>query len=56
MKNQQLPQIDSIQELAQFWDTHHLTDFDDDLKEVSEPVFVPRTPIWLDIESAETEA
>jgi CopG antitoxin of type II toxin-antitoxin system len=55
MKNQ-LPQTDSIQELAQFWDTHDLTDFENDLEEVSEPVFAPRTAIRLDLESAEAEA
>ena len=34
-----VPETDSIQELAQFWDTHDLTDFDDELEEVTEPVF-----------------
>ncbi len=34
-----LPQTDSIQELAQFWDNHDLTDFEDELEEVTEPVF-----------------
>ena len=34
-----VPETDSIQELARFWDTHDLTDFDDDLEEVTEPVF-----------------
>ena len=33
------PQINSIQELAQFWDLHDLTDFEDELEEVDEPVF-----------------
>ena len=31
-----LPQTDSIQELAQFWDTHDLTEFADELEEVFE--------------------
>lgn len=31
---------DSIQELAKFWCTHDLTDFEDQLEEVTEPVFV----------------
>jgi predicted phosphatase len=31
---------DSIQELADFWDTHDITDFFDELEEVSEPVFI----------------
>lgn len=34
-----MPQTDSIQELAHFWDTHDLTDFEDQLEEVPEPVF-----------------
>ena len=35
-----LPQIDSIEGLARFWDTHDLTDFEADLEEVTRPVFV----------------
>jgi hypothetical protein len=34
-----IPTTDSIQELADFWDTHSVTDFDDQIEEVSEPVF-----------------
>jgi hypothetical protein len=56
MKTQQLPQTDSIQELAQFWDTHDLTDFEDGLEEVTEPVFEPTTVIPLNLESDEAEA
>lgn len=41
MKTQRLPQTDSIQELAHFWDTHDLADFEDELEEVTEPVFEP---------------
>jgi predicted phosphatase len=40
MRRQRLPDTDSIQELARFWDAHDLTDFEPDLEEVSEPVFV----------------
>jgi len=29
MKTEALPQTDSIQELAEFWDKHDLTDFED---------------------------
>jgi predicted DNA binding CopG/RHH family protein len=39
MKTYKIPQIDSIEELAQFWDTHDLTDFEDELEEVTETVF-----------------
>ena len=49
MKNTKIPQTDSIEELAQFWDLHDLTDFEDELEEVDEPVFqhavtIPLTP------------
>ena len=39
MKNSKIPRADSIDELARFWDTHDLTDFDDQLEDVGEPVF-----------------
>ena len=39
MNRRKIPQTDSIQELAHFWDTHDLTDFEAELEEVSEPVF-----------------
>ena len=35
----QLPRTDSISELAAFWQAHDLTDFEDELIEVGEPVF-----------------
>jgi predicted DNA binding CopG/RHH family protein len=34
-----IPRTDSIEELAKFWDTHDLTDFEGQLEEVTEPVF-----------------
>ena len=39
MSSRKIPQTDSIEELARFWDTHDLTDFEDQLEEVTEPVF-----------------
>lgn len=39
MKKHALPNTDSVQELARFWDNHDLTDFDNQLEEVTEPVF-----------------
>ncbi len=39
MNRTNIPQTDFIQELAEFWNTHDLTDFEDELEEVSEPVF-----------------
>jgi hypothetical protein len=56
MKAEALPQTDSIQELAQFWDTHDVTDFEDELEEVTEPVFERCSVISLNLDSAEAEA
>jgi hypothetical protein len=56
MMAQELPQTDSIQELAQFWDTHDLTEFEDDLEEVTGPVFAPRNAIRLNLDSTEADA
>ena len=39
MRSQRIPKIDSIEELASFWDTHDLTDFEADLEVVRTPVF-----------------
>jgi hypothetical protein len=42
MSQNRLPTSDSIKELAAFWDSHDVTDFDNDLVEVAEPVFVKK--------------
>ena len=34
-----LPKTDSILELARFWDTRDLTDFENELEEITERVF-----------------
>lgn len=39
MKAHKIPSTDSIDELARFWDNHDLTQFEDQLEEISEPVF-----------------
>jgi predicted DNA binding CopG/RHH family protein len=44
MTTSQIPKTDSIEALAQFWDTHDLTDFEDELEEVTAPVFVANEP------------
>lgn len=56
MKKSALPKIDAIEKLAEFWDSHDLNDFDDQLEEVSEPVFVRRTAIKVLLEAHEVEA
>ena len=42
LQTPKMPQMDSIDELARFWDTHDLTDFEDELEEVSESIFERR--------------
>ena len=56
MKKSKLPKTGSIQELAEFWDTHDLTDFEEELEEVAEPVFVRGTAIKVPLESRQVEA
>ena len=51
-----MPQTDSIQELARFLDTHDLTDFEDELEEVSEPVFEREAVVKVQLEPDEIEA
>ena len=43
MTASKIPKTDSIAELAEFWDTHDLTDFEDELEEVSGPIFRRRS-------------
>ncbi len=39
MNATKIPNTDSISELAAFWETHDLTDFEDELEDVHEAVF-----------------
>ena len=55
-QNQNLPRTDSIQELAEFWDTHDLTDFEEELEEVKEPVFQRKATIAVRLEADAAEA
>jgi len=56
MRTRKLSQIDSIQELARFWDTHDLTEIEDQLEEVTEPVFERETVIPLHLQAPEAQA
>ena len=56
MNSGNIPQTDSIEELARFWDTHDLTDFEDQLEEVVEPVFERRTVVKVHLKPEEVEA
>ena len=56
MSTKGIPQTDSIQELAEFWDTHDLEDFADELEEVTEPVFERGTVVTINRSQEEAEA
>jgi hypothetical protein len=57
-KKVEIPDTDSIEEMARFWDTHDATDFDDEFEEVTEPVFERkrRTVMVVPLEPKEVEA
>ena len=56
MKKSKLPKTNSIQKLAEFWDSHDLTDFEDELQEVAEQVFVRGGAIQVPLESRDLAA
>jgi len=56
MNSQRLPKSDSIHELAAFWDTHDLADFEDQLEEVADPVFDRENRVTVRLQSDEAEA
>ena len=56
MKKSKLPGTDSIRKLAEFWDNHDVTDFEDELEEVADPVFVRGAAIKVPLESGEAKA
>jgi len=51
-----LPTTDSISELAAFWQVNDLTDFEDELVEVSEPVFQRAEEISIRLGSEDISA
>ncbi len=51
-----LPKTDSISELAEFWDTHDVTDFDEALEEVQGPVFQLREQLTIELPLADAQA
>jgi hypothetical protein len=56
MNKSKLPKTDSIEKLAEFWGSHDLTDFEDELEEVAEPVFARGTVIKVSLDPREVEA
>jgi predicted DNA binding CopG/RHH family protein len=57
MKARKIPESDSVEELARFWDTHDLTDFEDLLENVPKRVFErkPETVIPVRLRRQEVE-
>jgi predicted DNA binding CopG/RHH family protein len=56
MSTDKVPRTDSIHELAQFWDTHDLTDFGEQLEEVAEPVFEREKVVQVHLPTRDAEA
>lgn len=56
MNNRTLPRTDSIRELAAFWDTHDLTDFEDQLEEVTERVFERPAKFTVELDADDADA
>lgn len=34
-----IPEFQTLEDMAEFWDRHEITDFEDELTEVTEPIF-----------------
>jgi predicted phosphatase len=56
IKTRKLPDTDSVEKLAGFWDRHDLTDFEHVLEEVREPVFARAKGASVSIELRPAEA
>ena len=56
IRKRKLPDTDSVEELAGFWDHHDFTDFEHALEEVREPVFVRPKGASVSIELQHAEA
>ncbi len=50
-----IPAIDSVQELACFWDSHDITDYEEELEEIREPVFERRAAMKISLRTDEME-
>ena len=56
MSTPRLPKTDSIRELADFWDTHDVTEFEAELEEVTERVFERDTDITIRLPADDANA
>ncbi len=55
MNNKAIPTTNSIEELANFWDNHELTDFEDQIEIVTESIFEKNTIVEIALQSKEIE-
>lgn len=55
MTMDKIPQTDSIREMADFWDAHDVTDFEDELEEVTEPVFEREKVVQIHLPTKDAE-
>lgn len=56
MNKSKLPDFRTIDELAEFWETHDFTDYEDEFEDVTEPVFVRPPAIKLQLEPRQVQA
>jgi hypothetical protein len=54
-KRDPIPSSDSIKELAEFWQTHDFTDYEDLMVEVPGPVFVRKDAVKVPLKSSEAK-
>lgn len=54
--SRKLPQTDSIEKLAKFWQKNDLADFEDELEEISGPVFARRAEVRVPLDPDEIQA
>ena len=56
MSESKMPNTDSILELAHFWDTHDVTEFEEELEEVSNSVFERRDVLRVPLAAGDMDA
>ena len=56
MIDHKIPKTDSISELAVFWDQHDITDYEDSLEEVEEPLFKRGKQIQIQLQQDEFDS
>ena len=55
IRSKKIPKTDSIGELARFWDRHDITDFEDELEEMTVPIFQQETLVRIRLPQNEFE-